>query len=74
MTRFNIVQHDFSFLTSICMELSIFSETRPEIMQGMILFLQNSDVRTLYTQTNNTNTNINTKGQENQCGEVEEPS
>ena len=56
------------------MELSIFSETRLEIMQGMILFRQNSDVRTLYTQTNNTNTNINTKGQENQCGEVEEPS
>ena len=25
--------------------------TRHEIRQGMILFLQNSDIRTLYTQT-----------------------
>ena len=51
MARFSIVQHNFPFSWSICMELSIFSETRLEIRQWMILFLQNSDVRTLYTQT-----------------------
>ena len=51
MARFSILQHNFPFSWSICMELSIFSETRLEIGQWMILFLQNSDVRTLYTQT-----------------------
>ena len=51
MARFPILQHNFPFSWSICMELSIFSETRLEIGQWMILFLQNSDVRTLYTQT-----------------------
>ena len=51
MARFSILQHNFPFSWSICMELSIFSETRLEIRQWMILFLQNSDVRTLYTQT-----------------------
>ena len=51
MTRFSILQHNFPFSWSICMGLSIFSETRLEIGQWMILFLQNSDVRTLYTQT-----------------------
>ena len=48
MARFSIVQHNFPFSWSICMELSIFSETRLQIRQWMILFLQNSDVRTLY--------------------------
>ena len=51
MARFSILQHNFPFSWSICMELSIFSETRLEIGQWIILFLQNSDVRTLYTQT-----------------------
>ena len=51
MARFSIVQHNFPFSWGICMELSIFSETRLEIRQWMILFLQNSDVRTLYRQT-----------------------
>ena len=51
MARFSILQHNFPFSWSNCMELSIFSETRLEIGQWMILFLQNSDVRTLYTQT-----------------------
>ena len=51
MARFLIIQHNFPFLWSICIELSIFSEARLEIWQWMILFLQNSDVRTLYTQT-----------------------
>ena len=51
MARFSILQHNFPFSWSICMELSIFSETGLEIRQWMILFLQNSDVRTLYTQT-----------------------
>ena len=51
MARFSILQHNFPFSWSICMELSIFSETRLEIGQWMILFLQNSDVWTLYTQT-----------------------
>ena len=50
MTCFPIVQHNFPFPRSICMELFIFSETRLEIRQWMILFLQNTDVRTLYTQ------------------------
>ena len=44
MARFSILQHNFPFSWSICMELSIFSETRLEIGQWMILFLQNSDV------------------------------
>ena len=51
MARFSILQHNFPFSWSFCMELSIFSETRLEIRQWMILFLQDSDVRTLYTQT-----------------------
>ena len=51
MARFSILQHNFPFSWSICMGLSIFSETRLEIEQWMILFLQNNDVRTLYTQT-----------------------
>ena len=51
MTCLSTVQHNLPFSRSICMELSIFSETRLEIRQRMILFLQNSDVRTLYTQT-----------------------
>ena len=50
MTRFSIVQHNCPFSWGICMELSIFSETRLEIRQWMILFLQNSDVRTLCTE------------------------
>ena len=71
MARFSILQHDFPFSWSICMELSIFSETRLEIGQWMILFLQNSDVYGHYTHKQR---GINTKGQENQCGEAEEPS
>ena len=71
MARFSILQHDFPFSWSICMELSIFSVNRLEIRQWMILFLQNSDVRTLYIPNKR---GINTKGQEKQCGEVEEPS
>ena len=51
MARFSIIQHHFPFSWSICLELSIFSGTRLEIGQWMILFLQNSDVRTLYTPT-----------------------
>ena len=51
MACFSILQHNFPFSWSICTELSIFSVTRHEIGQWMILFLQNSDVRTLYTQT-----------------------
>ena len=51
MTCFSIAHHNFPFSWSICMELSIFSATRLEIRQWMILFLQNSDVQTLYTQT-----------------------
>ena len=51
MTCFSILHHYFPFSWSICMELSIFSETRLEIRQWTILFFQNSDVRTLCTQT-----------------------
>ena len=51
MTRFSILHHYFPFSWSIGMELSIFSKTRLEIRQWMILFFQNSDVRTLCTQT-----------------------
>ena len=33
MARFSIVQHNFKFSWSICIELSIFTETRLEIRQ-----------------------------------------
>ena len=51
MARFSILQHNFPFSWSICIELSIFLETRLEIRQWMILCLQNCDARTLYTHT-----------------------
>ena len=64
MARFSILQHNFPFSWS--MELSIFSVTRLEIGQWMISFLQNSDVRTLYTQTKEVDKKINVGKRKNQ--------